>query len=67
MATTRDTEQESFLLESEVRGYHIYKSTWTPVVGTVLHIHSEPTNSHDPYAVAVIQDGQIVGHMPRKI
>ena len=62
MATA--TEEESFLLESVIRGHHVYKTNWTPVIGQVLQVHCEASNTHDPYAVATSRDGAVVGHLP---
>ncbi len=61
------SDRETFLLDSEVRGHHVYKSAWTPVVGEILHTELETMNSFDPFAVATTQHGQIVGHMPKEI
>ena len=58
----------AFSVESMVRGYHVYQSIWTPSVGEELLCRKEPGNSHDPFAVAVIDaTGNIVGHVPKKI
>ena len=42
---------------SYARGYHVYQTVWTLAVGETLRLAVEPTNSHDIYAVALIQDG----------
>ena len=52
---------------SSVRGHHIYKDIWTPVLGEILVCTQEQTNVHDVYAVAVKKDTNIVGHVPRSI
>ena len=49
-----------------VRGYHVYKDIWDPVVGETLQCKRETDNGSDRYAVAVFQDDKIVGHLPRK-
>ena len=64
MATT-------FSIESSVRGYHIYKDIWEAAEGEMLHCTRENSNSHDPFAVAIVKNGlsgtrTIVGHVPRK-
>ncbi len=64
---SREIDRETFLFDSEVRGHHIYKSTWTPVFGEILHTEHDIMNSFDPFAVATTQHGQIVGHMPKEI
>ena len=50
-----------------VRGYHIYKHIWEAVVGETVECQREPCNMKDRYAVAVIKDGVIIGHLPRKV
>ena len=39
--------------ESVVRGHHIYKTSWTPVIGEELPAKREENNEHDEHAVAV--------------
>ena len=58
---------ETFQKESCVRGYHIYRELWDAVVGEELECQRERGNATDMYAVAVIKDSIIVGHLPRKI
>jgi len=50
-----------------VQGYHIYQDEWDAVIGEVLQYQRETGNRHDPYAVATISDGRVVGHVPGKI
>ena len=50
-----------------IRGYHIYKDIWIPVIGEELKCIREPANMVDRYAVAVMKDETIIGHLPRKI
>ena len=50
-----------------VRGYHIYKEEWEAAVGEELKCEREKNNAKDPYAVAVVHENVIVGHLPRKI
>ena len=40
-----------------MRGHHIYKPIWTPVLGEKLQIKIEEEKHHDSRAVAVIKDG----------
>ena len=53
-----------------IRGYHIYKTVWTPYIGETLPCSEENTNDHDPFAAKVSQlsgeDETIVGHLQRK-
>ena len=50
-----------------MRGHHIYKDIWTPVIGEELTVIPEETNEHDPHAIAVLKDEAIVGHVPHEL
>ena len=50
-----------------VRGYHVYKDIWDAVVGDELQCIRETSNRHDPFAVAVVKNMIVVGHVPRKL
>ena len=56
-----------FEMESCIRGHHIYKDIWTPVVDEELSCRREEGNISDPHAVAFIKSGVIIGHVPRRI
>lgn len=56
-----------FEFESVVRGHHVYKGLWTPVVGEGLEVQREPSNPYDCRAVSVERDGGVVGHVPREV
>ena len=58
---------ESVDLTSCVRGYHVYQDRWAPVLNERLSCKHEPGNLEDPYAVAIVNAGTVVGHVPRKI
>lgn len=60
---------DSFKFSSCVRGYHVYQTVWTPVMGQILNCERQMGNMHDPYAVRVKIPGRIdtVGHLPKKI
>ena len=53
--------------ESVVRGHHVYKEVWRPIIGQELPVLSEPSNIHDQRAVAIYLDGVVVNHIPREI
>ena len=40
---------------------------WTPHVGEILHTRKEAVNHHDRFAVAVLKEDRIVGHIPREV
>ena len=60
-------EEAVCLLQSTIRGHHVYKSMWTPIVGETLQVSREPSNSYDIYAVSVQKEGHTVGHVPREV
>ena len=64
MALYRTTYYET---ASVVRGYHVYKSIWTPVIGEELLCEREEGNPSDRYAVSVLDLSTVVGHVPRHI
>ena len=67
MASQGDAECCVCVLQSVVRGYHIfYKAVWTRSVGEVLPVSREPGNGHNRYAVFVKTGGEIVGHVLRQ-
>ena len=54
-------------MESVVRGHHVYKSIWRPILGKQLVLEREEGNGHDRRAVSVMKGGNIVGHVPREL
>ena len=49
------------------RGHHIYKEIWMLLINEILSCSQEHGNSEDYFAVSVIKDGDIVGHVPHEI
>ena len=58
---------ESFETETVVRSYHIYKDIWEAELQEELECQREAGNPSDHYAVAVVKDAVIVGHLPRQL
>ncbi len=56
-----------FVKSSVVRGHHVYKAVWTPALREELIVKAEDGNAHDEHAMAVVKEGNVVGHMPRSI
>ena len=52
-----------YVIDSVVRGHLIYKSVWSPVIGEELSLQKEHGNPHDDFAVAIIKNHQVVGHV----
>ena len=46
-------------------GYHVYKDRWTPVKGEMLKVVVEPKTKEGKFAVAIIKDDCLVGHLPK--
>ncbi len=59
--------ESSFSIESMIRGYHVYKDIWLASVGETVNCTAESSNLQDPFAVAVMKDHTVIGHLPRKI
>ena len=47
-------------------GYHVYKDRWLPVKSEMLKAVVEPKNKEDKFAVAVMKDDCLVGHLPKE-
>ena len=54
----------NFDVDSFVKGYHEYKSIWTPKIGEILLTEREPGNLMDKYVVCAKKENEIVGHLP---
>jgi len=55
----------SFEIDSHVKGYHAYLDDWKPCRGEVLRAIPEPNNAVDKYALCILKDGEVVGHLKR--
>ena len=53
-------------METCVRGFHVYKAIWEATVGEELECGRERGNRVDLYAVAVVKDKAVVGHVLRR-
>ena len=49
---------------SNIKGYHVYKSLWTPTLQEQVYRKIEPHNPVDKYTAAVKKDEKVVGHLP---
>ena len=45
-----------YVMESIIRGHHVYNTIWEPRVGEQLALEREDSNSCDRYAVSVVVD-----------
>ena len=53
--------------DSVILGHHVYKDIWTPFVGEILNVQQEVHNVEDHFAVAVVKNKTIVGHVPCEV
>ena len=53
-------------IECCIRGYHVYRDIWEAAVDEELVCRPERSNAHDRYAVAVMKNDLVVGHLPSK-
>ena len=68
MATSQDLHAPSSVIkESVVRGHHVYKAVWTPVIGELLPLRAKDDKEHDEHAVAVVKGSDVVGNIPQAI
>ena len=54
---------DQFGHSSVIRGYHIYKDIFIPMIGKMLQNRTETDNDHDDFSVAITEDDTIVGHV----
>ena len=60
--------EETFEIDSCIRGYHVYKEVWTSNGDKILSCRREVGNIHDMYAVSMVHEsGIVVGHVPQTI
>ena len=69
--SNQDFIKHSFLCG--VRGFHVYKEIWKPIVGEPLRCSHERNNIYDRYEIAANKRPRgrladsIIGHLPREI
>ena len=56
-----------FIIDSTIRGFHVYKSLWMPEIGEELSTVREIANTHDHFAVAIRKGTLTIGHVPGEI
>ena len=64
------SEVDSFIVESIIRGYHIYKEVWSSVIGSEKCWFVAVTHKitmHDPFAVATCKGTTVVECIPKWI
>ena len=74
-STLRGTENTPDLdmASRDLRGFHVYKEVWSPIVGEQLKCCYERNNCYDRYAIAATKrlrgrlTDSAVGHLPEEI
>ena len=54
----------NFDVDQFVKGYHEYKSIWTPKISEILSTKRNPGTLVDKYAFCVKKENEIVGYLP---
>ena len=49
-----------FRLPSVIRGHHVYKFIWSPVIGEILQLEIDAENAHDAHAVGIVNNTDVV-------
>ena len=60
-------EGSSYEWSSYIRGYHDYQAVWTATIREMLLLKVEPTNPYDDFAVSIVKDNAVVGHVPKYV
>lgn len=63
-AVTMCTSDPSPVISSWIMSSHEYQNLWTPKPSEKLKCIMQPDNMVDKYAVAVMNEGNVVGHLP---
>ena len=53
--------------ESVFCGHHVFKDIWSPFVGEILNVQQEVHNAKYRFAVVVVKNETIIGHVPREV
>ena len=60
-------ESASMSFQSFVRGHQQYYRSWTPATGELLPVKLDISNNHDPFAVVIWKDGEVVKQVPKSL
>ena len=50
-----------------MKGHHIYKDVWSPVIGEILQVEMEPDKLVHKNAICVRKDGKVVGRLKKRL
>ena len=59
----------TFEFTAAVRGFHVFRKTWKPLLNKLLNWFNEQGNDFDYFSIKTCKkdDNEIVGHLPREI
>ena len=57
-------KEKKLNFKSFVMGFHEDRKIWKPKPNEILEVELEPTNKMDKFAVAIIKNKEIIGHLP---
>ena len=60
------SNMEKFTFDSAVWGCHVCKVVWKPTIGQKLQADQGFGNEADKFAVKVVKNSEIVGHLAHK-
>ena len=63
----QESKTEEYTIKSVIRGHHVDKSNWHPILGEQLILEREDGNSLDRHTVSVMKGGAIISHVPREL
>ena len=52
-------------MQNHIMGYHEYQMKWRPSYNEDLEARREPENKKDAFAVCVLRNEEIVGHLKK--
>ena len=55
------TSMGAYEFHSVVRGHHVYKTVWTPIIDKMLQVAWENTSEHNEYAIAITKGECMLG------
>ena len=58
---------DDLTVNSVIRGYHVFKNIWVPIIGEILFCEQKPGNEEDRFAIAGHQLSKYLGTFNWKI
>ena len=58
-------EHQASTSERVIRGHHIYKQIWRPLVEEILTLEREEGNNHEKFVVSLLKNATVFWHVPQ--